>query len=55
MRHADVVEKHVSIVHGRIAVFWSYIAHYDARKGLVRLHVANLNDERMRSVIDQLV
>jgi hypothetical protein len=47
-----MIEKHVAVVHRRIAILRTDVAHGNSRKRFVGLHVADLDDEGLGSVVD---
>jgi hypothetical protein len=48
-----LVEEHVPVVHRSIAILWADVANCDALKRFVGGHVADLDDEGVRPVVDE--
>lgn len=53
MRNSDLIEEHVPVVHRSIAILWADVANCDALKRFVGGHVADLDDEGVRPVVDE--
>jgi hypothetical protein len=51
MRYLEVVEEHETVVHGVVAHLRSHVANVNTLQWQMRLHISNLHDERMRTVV----
>jgi hypothetical protein len=54
VRHSDLIEEHVPVVHRSVAILWPDVTHSDSLQRFVSAHVADLNDERVGTVIDEI-
>jgi len=54
MGHSNLVEEHVPVVHRSVTILRADVPDRDAMQWFVGAHVADLNDERVRPVVDKL-